>query len=127
MAENKNLTTKQHKAISALVSGATRQEAAAAAGVNEGTIYKWQRLDAFQAELRKAENLAITTAQGQLIARIEENLEILDAIKTNSDATDNARIRAIQLELDTMVQWRNLAILEERIEAIERTLEALGK
>lgn len=125
MADKKNLTAKQHKAISALVSGATRQEAAAAAGVNESTVYKWQRLDIFQAELRKAENLAITTAQGQLIARIEENLAILDEIKKNTDASDNARIRAIQLELDTMLQWRNLAILEERIEEIEKQLEKM--
>jgi len=127
MADKKNLTPKQHKVIEALLSGATRAAAANAAGIHDRTLYKWLQDETFTAELRKAETQAITNAQGALIGRIEENLQILDEIKRNKAATDNARIRAVQLQLETFLSWRAALITEERITAIEARLEGLGK
>jgi transposase-like protein len=126
MAVKKNITPKQHKAIEALLSGATRAAAANAAGINDRTLYKWLQDETFTAELRRAENQAITNAQGALIGRIEENLQILDEIKRSKTATDNARIRAVQLQLETFLSWRAALITEERINDIEKRLEGLG-
>jgi transposase-like protein len=126
MADKKNITPKQHKAIEALLSGATRAAAANAAGINDRTLYKWLQDETFTAELRRAENQAITNAQGALIGRIEENLQILDEIKRSKTATDNARIRAVQLQLETFLSWRAALITEERINDIEKRLEGLG-
>lgn len=127
MAEEKKITPKQHQAIQAILAGKTRAEAAEAAGINDRTIYKWLQDEAFTRALRTAETQAITTAQAALIARIEENLEILDNIKRGANTSDNARIRAVQLQLDTILQWRAALITEERITAIEARLEGLGK
>lgn len=121
--EEKKLNANQRKAINALIDGKTRAQAAMAANVGETTVYRWLEQPEFNAELRQAENQALRTAQRLLVAKIEENLAILDEIKNNSDASDNARIRAIQLELDTMLEWRNVAILEERIAEIEKRIE----
>ena len=118
---------KQYRAIVALVEGKTREQAAIIAGVNERTIYKWQNDAAFIEALRAAETQALTNAQAALIARIQENIAILDEIKNNKRSSDNARIRAIQLELDTMLQWRNAAMLEERITEIEERIGRLEK
>jgi hypothetical protein len=126
MAEKK-ITANQNKAIAALVEGKTREQAAIIAGVNERTIYKWQNDAAFIEALRAAETQALANAQAALIARINENIAILDEIKNNKRSSDNARIRAIQLELDTMLQWRNAAMLEERINEIEERLGELAK
>ena len=126
MAEKK-ITPNQHKAIQAILSGQTTAEAATAAGIHDRTLYKWLQDETFTAELRKAETLAITDAQAALIGRIEENLQILDDIKRNKDATDNARIRAVQLQLETILSWRAALITEERINEIEKRLEGLTK
>jgi transposase len=123
----KKITANQNKAIAALVEGKTREQAAIIAGVNERTIYKWQNDAAFIEALRAAETQALNNAQAALIARINENIAILDEIKNNRRSSDNARIRAIQLELDTMLQWRNAAMLEERINEIEERLGELAK
>lgn len=119
MGENKKINANQRKAINALIAGKSRAQAATAANVGETTIYRWLGLPEFNAELRQAENQAMREAQRLLVAKIEENLTILDEIKNNSEASDNARIRAIQLELDSMLEWRNVAILEERIQGLE--------
>jgi transposase-like protein len=123
----KKITAKQRAAIAVLVEGKTRAQAAAIAGVNERTIYKWQNDAPFIAALRMAETQALTSAQGALIARIEENITILDEIKRDRAASDNARIRAVQLQHENMLAWRAALITDERISDIEKRLEGLGK
>lgn len=125
MAEKKKITPKQQKAIQAIIEGKSKADAAALAGVAARTIYKWLNSQAFADQLRTAETFALLNSQAALIARIDENIEILDTIKRNGDASDNARIRAIQLELDVMLQWRNVTILEERITELEKRVEAI--
>lgn len=126
MAEKK-ISMNQQRAIHAIVAGKTRTEAAAAAGINDRTIYKWLEDPQFKAALRLAEKQAILDAQTALIGRIDENLQILDEIKRNPACSDNARIRAIQLQLETMMNWRDTLITDERIAAIEKRLEGLAR
>ena len=126
MAEVKKITPKQRQVIELLAVGESRRNAAATAGISERTLYRWLKKDEFRQERRDYEAQLLEELQGALIARIEENLNILDGIKRNQKASDGARIRAIQLQLETMLTWRNQTITEERITAIENKIEELN-
>jgi len=126
MAEEKKITAKQRKAIQAIIAGSNRSEAAHDAGIADRTIYKWLELPAFNKALRAAENEAMSNAQAALIGRIEENLQILDEIKKDKENAPGARIRAVQLQLESMITWRNQIYLEERFTEIETRLENAG-
>jgi hypothetical protein len=64
-----SLTAPQRAAIIRLTSGATRCEAAAAAGVTRTTLYRWLNHDpAFQAAYNAWQKDLVTTAQGLLLA-----------------------------------------------------------
>jgi len=123
---DKKIKPKQRKAIQAIIAGSNRSQAAHAAGIADRTIYKWLALPEFNKALRAAENEAMSSAQAALIGRIEENLQILDEIKKDKENAPGARIRAVQLELESMIAWRNQTITEERLTEIENRLKELN-
>ena len=54
------------RAIVALLQGATMEKAAKAAGVDPGTLYRWQKNLAFQEALREARREVFGQAMGRL-------------------------------------------------------------
>jgi len=77
------LTPPQRTAIIRLTSGATRAEAALAAGVTRTTLYRWLNHDPnFKAAFNAWHKDLVTTAQGQLLAASQDAIAcVLTAIR----------------------------------------------
>lgn len=126
MAKN-GITARQNKAIKALLTSTTQQEAAAAAGIGYRTLCRWLAEDSnFQAALANAEGALLRDIQRELLKHSTAAVLVMAAIMESSD-TDGTRLRAAQLLLEYANKIRQTAIVEDRITEIEQRLEAIGK
>jgi hypothetical protein len=113
---------RQLKAIAALVSGKTKAKAAAAAKVSTMTLHRWLRDPAFQ------------TAYAEAVRRVfGENIDRLKAVAGKAVGTlhrcltasrDSDKIRAADRLLTHALRAAELGDLTERLEALEKALEA---
>ena len=91
-AESRLLTARQRSAVHALLTCASRAEAAAACGVSERTLLRWIKLPAFAAAYQAAGRAQFSDAQAQLKAASRDATEVLRAALT--DASPEVRVRA---------------------------------
>lgn len=122
MATNDRLSTKQMQAIRALLDPATPtlKTAAQAAGVGEGTLYRWMREDAaFTAALSDAQGAAIDNAVRQLTALSERAILVIHRVLIDSNASDSARLRAATVALEMLLRLKDAADFEKRLQALE--------
>lgn len=125
MANNGNLTTPQRRAIAALLTERNVQAAARVAHVGERTLYRWVTEYApFQAELKAAEGRAIDAAIRRLAELTGEAVDTLREVMGNTEASPGARVQAANVALSRLLELKELADLEGRITAIEKSLGA---
>ena len=122
MSENdtKELTYKQQKAITALLTTQTIGQAAALAGVAERTVYRWLDEPAFQEKLREAGEVVTRSALQRLIAGTSKALDTLHGLM-GAENESVKRMSAMNW-LDTLYKAKELQELEERLQKIEREL-----
>ena len=118
--EKKKITTRQKKAIAALISCKNNQEAAKAAGVGYRTITRWLTDDLFLAELRKAEAEIIRGAVRAMIDDLPRNSEVMREIREKQRTPEYVKLRAAQLIDQSLRKWREIQDIEERLTAIEQ-------
>jgi inactivated superfamily I helicase len=120
------LTRKQEKAISALVSSRTNEEAAAAAGVTVRTLYRWLNKPVFQAALLRARRIA----SRQVFSRLQQvglaAPGTLFKVMSDSDASALARVRAAAVALDMCQRLMESEDLEVRLTALEQIAQWKG-
>ncbi len=117
------LTTLQKKAIAALLSTRTVEQAAEKAGCSDRAIYGWPAKDeAFKRELAVAEGQAIDRATRQLIALQDGAISVFVQILANREASDSVRLRAAQSILDYLLKLRELRNVESRLAKLEAQL-----
>ena len=111
------LSTKQRKAIAALLASSTHAQAAEIVGVGERTISRWLTEPDFRAELRDAESQVISEANRQLIQHQGAAIETLAEIMANG-TEGNRRLAAVAIlgHAQHAVEIQNLI---ERIERLE--------
>jgi hypothetical protein len=113
-----------HKDLAAakLAAGGTVAEAAAAAGVDERTIYKWKaddtRFGERVAELRAA---AVAAAMGKLSDSMAGAAGVLSELLGADDA--NVRLRAARAVIELGLKVREQCDLAERLAALEAALK----
>lgn len=123
MAENgRKLSTKQKRAIAALLSQKSVRAAAESARVGERTLYRWLKDAGFRAALAAAEGDAIDQATRRLIAMTGKAADELQAILTDLDSTPAVRLRAIELIFANALKLRELRNVEERLAALEKAV-----
>ena len=123
MAENgRKLSTKQKRAIAALLSQKSVRAAAESAAVGERTLYRWLQDAKFRAALAAAEGDAIDQATRRLIAMTSKAADELQAILTDLDSTPSVRLRAIELIFANALRLRELRNIEQRLEALEKAV-----
>jgi flagellar motility protein MotE (MotC chaperone) len=125
MAENgtnNNITTRQRRAIAALLSTRNVGEAAAAAHVGDRTLYRWLAETGFKAALVQAEGDAIDQATRRLIGLQDAAIDTLTGVLEDQKATAGVRLRAAQNVLDYLLKLRDLRNVEERLAALERSV-----
>lgn len=121
----KTLSGKQRKAIAALVSGMTQQQAAEAAGVHETTLSRWMQEPEFRAALDTAGERIVDAAGRQLLAFVELAIKVIVDVMNDQDESGATRVRAALAILDKAAEFRALGQLTERIEWIEKSIQEI--
>jgi hypothetical protein len=119
MTVSSKLTRKQDQAIAALLSCPSILDAARQSGVAEVTLYRWLKLDGFQAGYTTARRAVVQQAIVQLQSACGEAVETLRVIMRDPEAPASARVSAAKTILETAVKAVELEDLEARLTALE--------
>jgi hypothetical protein len=112
------LSTKQEKALVALVTAPSVEAAAEIVGVTRGTLHRWIREDVlFQVEYREARRAALDGAVAQLQLGATEAVEVLR--KGMQDRNIHARIRSASKLIDLALKAHDQFDVETRLAALE--------
>jgi len=126
MSENvqqkKQLTPRQLRAVDALLSGATYQDAAKSAGVTDKTLSRWRKQPAFDDELRRRGTVAVSDASRRLTGTLDNAVDVLREVMNDEEAPQSVRIRAARYILDAATKLLELSEVMERLEALEQVV-----
>ena len=117
-AVRETLTPKQERAIAALITSKTLEEAAQRAGVSPRTLYRWQHEDPlFQVEWRSARRAALDAGLAALQSGVGEAVQVLrESLK---ERNPHVRIRAALGLLEHGLAANAQLDLEARLKALE--------
>ena len=124
MTRQSDLTTRQRAAIAALVTGATQEAAAEAVGVKARTLRRWQERPLFVAELRAAQDAALSDVTRELADGAKDMLTVLRAVAKDSSMPPHVRVRASLGWLGQLWRARELDELAARIATLEERMES---
>lgn len=118
-ATAEGLSPKQHKALEALLATGEVTAAAREAKINRVTLYRWLKDPTFLAAVREAEAAALDELS-RLLVRLGRTA-VATVAKAMSDPTTPpaTKVRAADVALNRLLQLRELAQLEARVQALE--------
>jgi DNA-binding transcriptional LysR family regulator len=125
MAENgspNELTTRQRRAVVALLQARNIGEAAKAAGIGQRTLYRWLADPLFRGELLTAEGDMIDQAARRLVGLQDGAIDVLQAELADPTTSPAVRLRAAQAVLDYLLKLRELRDTEARLTALEKAV-----
>ena len=115
-----NLSPEQRRAIDALASGATLDQAAQIADRTPHTLRRWQREErAYSEALQAAGDEALRDAAVQLKGLLKTALGRLKDVLEDEDVKTHNLLRAIDMTAGHVVKLTEYAELEERVAALE--------
>jgi phage terminase small subunit len=123
---NPVLSTKQRRAIEALLSTGDVTAAAKEARVGKSSLYRWLREPVFLAAVREAETAALDELSRMLVRLGRTAVGTLAKEMSDPKAPWPTRVRAADASLARLLQLRELATLEARVTELERSV-GLGK
>jgi hypothetical protein len=114
------LTPKQRRAVEALL--ATGEVKAAAAQVNVGrtTLYRWLKEPEFLAAVRQAEAEALDELSRLLVRLGRTAVATIAKAMSDPGTPPSTKVRAADAALGRLLQLRELAQLEARVQALEQ-------
>ncbi|MFN8678786.1 MAG: hypothetical protein U0Z70_20575 [Thermomicrobiales bacterium] len=114
-----HLTPKQKRAIRALLATGEIKAAATEADISRDTLYRWLREPLFLGAVRQAEAEALDELS-RLLVRLGRTAVGTIARAMSDPATPAAtKVRAADVALSRLLQLRELAQLEARVQALE--------
>jgi hypothetical protein len=114
------LSPKQRKAVEALLTTGEVKAAATEAGVHRDTLHRWLKQPAFLEAVRAAEAEALDELS-RLLVRLGRTAVATIAKAMSDPVTPVAtRVRAADVALGRLLQLRELAQLEARVQALEQ-------
>lgn len=120
------ITTKQQKALAALLSERTLGAAAKSAGVGERTLYTWLNEPNFKAALRDAEKAILDDVTRRLSAGQRLALDTLEKLVTSA-RHESTKLRASVAWLEMSLKFRDMQDIEDRLTALEAALHEKQK
>ncbi len=120
MAKNgrvKNLTPQQRRAIEALLTQPSVQEAARESEVASRTLYRWLRDPNFQQALHEAEGRALGALARRLIAKGARAVDVLS--EAMEGGATSLQVRAARIVLESLLKLREQYSIEERLTRLE--------
>jgi transposase-like protein len=119
-ATSPKLTTKQQQAIVELLQSTDQAAVARKIGVNRTTLYRWCQQPHFVHALHEAEAASIDEL-ARMLVRISRTAVTTLAKAMSDPATPAAtKVRSADIVLSRLLQIRELAVLEERLAALEQ-------
>src|SRR5437868_9071496 len=115
-------TTKQEKAIIALLNEPTTKDAAEAAGVSEVTLWRWLQNPEFRASYMEVRRVAVQRAIARTQAATSEAVETLREVMSDKSAKGSERIAAAKAILDYAMKGIELEDHEMRLQDLEARL-----
>ena len=116
---HKELSQKQVRAISALITAPTIADAAWQADVSTRTIDRWLTQRSFQAELRLPRSRVFCHAFGHLQQVASRAVAALDRVMHDNNASPASRVSAARAALRFACPGIEIADFEERLAALE--------
>jgi hypothetical protein len=114
------LSGKQEQALIALLTEATVEAAAAKAGMNARTLFRWLNDPPFVAAYRAARRQAVQRATGRLQQAASDAVTTLQDVMTDAAAPAPARVSAAKSVLELAVKAVEIEDLTACIEALEQ-------
>jgi hypothetical protein len=111
--------------LAELVAGATRKDAAEAAGVSEATVYRRLREPDFLAELESRQGELVRNGALAFAVDVAESREVLRQIRDDPDVPASVRVTAADRLISRGLAYVELSAavrLDERIARIEARL-----
>lgn len=115
------ITTKQQKAVTALLSERTIGEAAKRAGVGERTLYTWLADPAFRGALRDAERGVLDDVTRRLTSGQRLALDTLEKL-IQSARHESTKLTACVSWLNMFIKYRDMKDIDERLTALEAAI-----
>ncbi len=119
-AKTSNFTRKKEKAIAALLTTDTVEQAASVAGIAESTIYRWLQNPTFLEQYRKARKAAVDQAISTLQKRANKAAKALIDIAEDQEMPPSTRVAAAREILQTSIKGIERDDFERRLEELER-------
>jgi len=119
-AKTSNFTRKKEKAIAALLTTDTIEQAASVAGIAESTLYRWLREPVFLEQYRKARKAAVDQAISTLQERANKAAKALIDIAEDQEMPPSTRVAAAREILQTSIRGIERDDFERRLEELER-------
>lgn len=112
------LSSRENKALAALLASRSTVEAAEACGLAPRTLARYLEKPEFRAALLAKETEAINNAGRRLLDGQEMALDALEGIILNSRREGDRRLAAVAW-MDLVLKWRELRNVELRLSALE--------
>jgi putative insertion element HTH domain-containing protein len=121
-AYSEKLSPKQQQAVLALLTQPKLDEAAKSVGVSAVTLWRWTKRPEFQEEYRAARRQVV---EGALAGLQQVAAEAVEALRRNlQSGVPSVEVRAALGILGQALRATELLAVEERLDALERQLEA---
>lgn len=114
------LTTKQRKAVEALLATGEVTSAAKEVGVSRETLHRWLKQPVFVDAVRQAEARALDDLSRMLVRMGRTAAATLAKAMNDSSTPMATRVRAADIALSRLLQLRELAVLEARVVELEQ-------
>ena len=124
MAENgRNLTAAQERALMALLSSRTLQEASKASGVAYRTLSRWMAEEAFSRAYRERLDSLVVEAASAIKQSLSSAVSVLRRITEDECIGAGYRISAARALLDAGLRYTETIDILQRLEAIENAID----
>jgi AcrR family transcriptional regulator len=124
LAEKLKLSSKQQRALEALLREPTIQAAADAAGVSKATIFRWLAEDVFSAVYRDLRGQLLESTLTALQQASGDAVATLRTVMTDETAKGSERVSAARCVLEMSLKAREILETEERLADLETRLNA---
>jgi hypothetical protein len=115
------LSPKQRKAVEALLTTGEVKAAAVEAGIHLDTLHRWLKEPVFLDAVRQAEAAALDELSRSLVGLGRTAVATIANAMSDPVTPVATRVRAADVALGRLLQLRELAQLEARVQALEQT------
>jgi phage terminase small subunit len=117
------LSARQRRMVTAMLSSPTIKDAAQSAGINEATAWRYLQDPALKRALAERQTAVLGHASRRLAREMGAAMDVLCQIMRDEGASDGARVSAARAVLDSGLRLAELVTLAERVAAIEDRME----